>query len=66
MAEITYHLEETDRAANELFDRLIKEYAAADGITEDLKAQNQMEWVKAMNNIRERAEETIFNELIAL
>ena len=39
------HLEETDRAANELFDRLIKEYAAADGITEDLKAQNQMEWV---------------------
>ena len=60
------HLEETDRAANELFDRLIKEYAAADGITEDLKAQNQMEWVKAMNNIRERAEETIFNELIAI
>ena len=59
-------LEETDRAANELFDRLIKEYAAADGITEDLKAQNQMEWIKAMNNIRERAEETIFNELIAI
>ena len=58
------HLEETDRAANELFDRLIKEYAAAENVTEELKAENQLEWLRRMNSIRRRTEELIYQELI--
>ena len=58
------HLEDVDRQANEMFDRLIKEYAARDGVTEELKARNQLEWVTKINAIRERVEEVIFSELI--
>ena len=58
------HLEEVDRAANEMCDRLIKQFATAEGITEDLKATNQMEWVGRMNNIRDCVWEIVFNELI--
>ena len=58
------HLEEVDRAANEMCDRLIKQFATAEGITEDLKATNQMEWIARMNNIRDRVWEIVFNELI--
>ena len=58
------HLEEIDRTANEIFDLLIKQYAECEGVTEVLKARNQMEWVRRMNNIRERVEEKINTELI--
>ena len=58
------HLEEVDRAANEMCDRLIKQFATAEGITEELKATNQMEWVCRMNNTRDRVWEIVFNELI--
>ena len=58
------HLEEVDRTATEMFDRLIKQFATAEGITEDLKATNQMEWVSRMNNIRSCVTEIINNELI--
>ena len=58
------HLVETDRAANDLLETLLKQSAEAQGITESLKADNQMAWVGAMNNIRQQAEEIIFNELI--
>ena len=58
------HLEETDRAANELFDRLIEEYAEAENVTEELKAENQLEWLRRMNSIRRRTEELIYQELI--
>lgn len=58
------HLEEIDRSANEMFDLLIKQYAAHEGVTEQLKAENQMEWVRRMNSIRERAEEAILRDLI--
>ena len=58
------HLEEIDRQANNLYDRLIKEFATAEGITEDLKATNQMEWVGRMNNIHVRVTEIVNNELI--
>ena len=58
------HLEETDRAANELFDRLIEEYAEAENVTEELKAENQLEWLRRMNSIRSRTEELIYQELI--
>ena len=58
------HLEEIDRSANEMFDLLMKQYAAREGVTEQLKAENQMEWVRRMNGIRNRVEETIAKRLI--
>lgn len=58
------HLEAVDREANAMYDRLIKQFATAEGITEDLKATNQMEWVGRMNNIQARVWEIIYNELI--
>ncbi len=61
---LTPHLEEVDRQATDLYDRLIKQFATAEGITEDLKATNQMEWVARMNNIHSRVTEIINNELI--
>ena len=64
--KLNAHLEEIDRSANEMFDLLIEQYAAREGITEQLKAENQMEWVRRMNNIRERAEEAIYSELIII
>ncbi len=62
--KLNAHLEEIDRSANEMFDLLVKQYAAREGVTEGLKAQNQMEWVRRMNDIRKRAEEIIRSELI--
>ena len=58
------HLEEVDRTATEMFDRLIHQFATAEGITEDLKATNQMEWDARMNNIKSRVVEIVINELI--
>ena len=58
------HLEETDRRAEELLDRLTKQLAEHEGVTEALKAEDQMEWVRRMNSIRSRAEETVLFELI--
>jgi hypothetical protein len=62
--KLNAHLEEIDRTANEIFDLLIKQYAECEGVTEKLKAKNQMEWVRRMNSIRERVEEIINTELI--
>ena len=62
--KLSAHLEEIDRSANEMFDLLIKQYAEREGVTEELKAQDQMEWVRRMNGIRERVEETILYKLI--
>ena len=58
------HLDEVDHQASELFYLLMKQLAEKEGITEQLKAQDQMAWVGAMNNIRNRAEELILTELI--
>ena len=58
------HLEETDRQAEELLDRLTKQLAEHEGVTEALKAEDQMEWVRRMNSIRSRAEEVVLSELI--
>ena len=57
-------LEETDRQAEELLDRLTKQLAEQEGVTEALKAEAQMEWVRRMNSIRSRAEEVVLSELI--
>lgn len=58
------HLAEVDSRATEMLDRLVKQMAKQQGITEQLKAQNQMAWVGAMNNIRNVAEEIILQEVI--
>ena len=62
--KLNSHLAEIDNRATELFDRLVKQLAEKEGITEQLKAQDQMAWVGAMNNIRNRAEEIVLSELI--
>ncbi|HIU35971.1 MAG TPA: TnpV protein, partial [Candidatus Fimenecus excrementigallinarum] len=53
--KLNAHLAEIDRQAEEMFFRLVKQMAEREGVTEQLKAQNQMEWVGRMNNIRNRA-----------
>ena len=58
------YLADIDRRAEELFLRLAKQMAEAEGITEKLKASDQMEWVGRMNSIRSRAVEIVNSELI--
>ena len=58
------HLEEIDRQAQEMEQRLISQLAQQEGVTERLKAENQMEWVARMNSIRNRADEIVLNDLI--
>lgn len=58
------YLQAIDNHANEQLELLIRQLAENDGITEPLKAENQMEWVRRMNSIRNRAEEIVLNELI--
>ena len=58
------HLEEVDRSASEMFDRLVTRIAEREGITEQLKAANQIEWARQMNNIRNRADEITRSTLI--
>ena len=58
------HLEETDRTANEMLDQLISQMSEKEGVTERLKASDQMLWVQRMNSIQSRAEETVLTELI--
>lgn len=58
------HLVKTDEEANIKVSNLIKELAEQENINEELKANNQLEWVQRMNNIKTRAEEIVFNELI--
>ena len=62
--KLNAHLAEIDRQAEEMLSLLIKQMAQREGITEQLKAENQMEWVGCMNNIRNRAEEIVLHELI--
>lgn len=57
------HLADVEEEAQELFFRLVKEYAEQEGVTEQLKAENQMEWVRRMNNIRERVNEVVNAEM---
>lgn len=58
------YLAEVDNRATEMLDHLVKEMAAQQGISEQLKAQDQMTWVQRMNNIRNAAEEIILQEVI--
>ena len=58
------YLADIDRRAEKMFSRLVKQMAEAEGVTEQLKAGNQMEWVGRMNNIRSGAMEIVNSELI--
>ena len=58
------YLAEVDHRATEMLDRLMKQMTAQEGVTEQLKARDQMAWVRAMNSIRNRAEEVINAEVI--
>ena len=62
--KLNSYLADIDRQAKEMFVRLVKQMAAMEGVTEQLKADNQMEWVGRMNNIRSRAMEIVNSELI--
>ena len=62
--KLNSHLAEIDSQATEMFDRLVKQLSEKEGITEQLKAQDQMAWVGAMNNIRNAAEEIVNAEVI--
>lgn len=61
---LTQHLIDTNEAALDMMETLVKQMAAAEGVTEDLKRRDQMAWVGAMNNIRNRADEIVRAELI--
>lgn len=61
--KLNSYLADIDGQAEELFSRLVKQMAKREGVTETLKAENQMLWVQKMNNIRNRATE-IVNDLI--
>ena len=63
--ELNAHLEEVDRSAIEMFNRLVAQLVVQEGVTEQLKAANQMEWVQRMNNIRNRASEIVHTTLIS-
>ena len=62
--ELTRHLNEIDRQAREMLELLVKQMVQAQGITEQLKVEDQMAWVGAMNNIRSAAEEVVMQEVV--
>lgn len=61
---LTQHLIDTNEAALDLMNSLVKQMAKAEGVTEDLKRRDQLGWVGRMNNIRNRAEEIVKDDLI--
>ena len=62
--KLNKHLADVNEEAEEMYSRLVKELAEKEKVTEQLKAQNQMEWVAKMNSIRNRAAEIVNEELI--
>ena len=58
------YLADIDRQANEMYDLLIEQMKEAEGVTEELKEQDQLEWVQKMSNIQARAREIVCSELI--
>lgn len=62
--ELISHIEQIQSEAEELEENLIQQLAHQQGVTEQLKASDQMEWVQMMNNITNQAQEIVLNELI--
>ena len=58
------HIEDIDHQAEELFSQLVEQMKQAEGVTERLKAADQMEWVRRMNSIKGRAEEVVKSEVV--
>ena len=63
---LTQYLINIDREANEQIDLITSQLALAEGVTEDLKARDQLEWIRRMNSCRARAEEQVVRDLILL
>ena len=62
--KLNNHLVEMDSCANQMYENLLKALSEKEDITEELKTENQMDWVRRMNNLKNRAEEVIYSELI--
>ena len=62
--KLTTYLADIDKEATKMFDRIVKQLAEKEGVSEQLKAENQILWVKRMNNLRYRATEIVNAELI--
>ena len=62
--KLNAHIEDIDCQAEELFSKLVDRMKEAEGITEQFKAKNQMEWVRRMNSIRNHAEEIVKSEVL--
>ena len=61
---LTQHLIDTNAAAMDMLESLVRQMAKAEGVTEEIKRRDQLGWVRRINNIRNRAEEIVRNELI--
>jgi len=61
---LTQHLNDIDSQAMEQIDRITSQLAQAEGVTEDLKARDQLGWIQAMNSIRARAEEQVIRDIV--
>ena len=61
---LTEHLIEIDRQANKQIDIITSQFAKAEGVTEDLKARDQLEWIRGMNSCRARAEECAILQIV--
>ena len=62
--KIHSHIADTEEQAQDLFSRLVKEHTEKEGITEQLKADDQIKWVQMMNNIQERVIETVYSDVV--
>ena len=60
------YLQDIDVQASEQLELLIRQMAKVEGVTEQMKAKNQVEWVRGMNNIRSRAEEIVMREIVSI
>ena len=58
------YLKDIDKDAQDMFDKLTKQLADSEGITEELKSANEIDWIRSMNSIRNRAEEIVLSEMI--
>lgn len=64
--KLNSYLHKIDISAKELYDLLVKQLAEKQGITEQLKAENQMLWVQKMNSIANQAREIMYNEIVCI
>lgn len=58
------YIKDIDKDAKDMFDKLVKQLADSEGINEELKSANEIEWIRSMNSIRNRAEEIVLSEMI--